>query len=82
MLHNLVSKGVIWQGLICVHMLVDGPSGAPNVGGNYEKDAFVQNEIALAALRVATQHLGPGERVSPDSTLPLCTFVTINLKLR
>lgn len=34
--------------------------GAPNVGGNYEKDAFVQNEIALAALRVATQHLGPG----------------------
>lgn len=34
--------------------------GAPNVGAAYDKDAFVQNEIALAALRCATQHLGPG----------------------
>ena len=34
--------------------------GAPNVGAAYDKDAFVQNEIALAALRVATHHLGPG----------------------
>jgi len=34
--------------------------GAPNVGAAYDKDAFVQNEIALAALRVATYHLGPG----------------------
>ena len=34
--------------------------GAPNVGAAYDKDAFVQNEIALAALRTATHHLGPG----------------------
>jgi AdoMet-dependent rRNA methyltransferase SPB1 len=34
--------------------------GAPNVGAAYKKDAFVQNEIALAALRVATHHLGRG----------------------
>ena len=31
--------------------------GAPNVGTAYSKDAYVQNEIALAALKVATQHL-------------------------
>jgi len=35
--------------------------GAPNVGTAYNKDAFVQNEIALAALRVATYHLGRGQ---------------------
>ena len=35
--------------------------GAPNVGTAYNKDAFVQNEIALAALRVATHHLGRGK---------------------
>ena len=34
--------------------------GAPNVGAAYDRDSFVQNEIALAALRVATHHLGPG----------------------
>lgn len=64
---NMVSNDVMWEGLMCVHLLVDGLPGAPNVGGNYEKDAFVQNEIALAALRVATQHLGPGERAIPHN---------------
>ena len=34
--------------------------GAPNVGTSYSKDAFVQNELALAALKVATQHLMRG----------------------
>ncbi|KAG5181819.1 Spb1 C-terminal domain-containing protein [Tribonema minus] len=34
--------------------------GAPNVGTAYAKDAYVQNEIALAALKVATQHLMKG----------------------
>ncbi len=34
--------------------------GAPNVGGAYSKDAYEQNELALAALRVATQHLRRG----------------------
>lgn len=34
--------------------------GAPNVGTAYKKDAYEQNEIALHALRVATQHLCKG----------------------
>ena len=34
--------------------------GAPNVGAEYAKDAFVQNELALVALKTATDHLGPG----------------------
>lgn len=34
--------------------------GAPNVGTAYKKDAYEQNEIALHALRVATQHLKKG----------------------
>jgi AdoMet-dependent rRNA methyltransferase SPB1 len=34
--------------------------GAPNIGTSFGKDAYVQNEIALAALKVATQHLTPG----------------------
>jgi AdoMet-dependent rRNA methyltransferase SPB1 len=34
--------------------------GAPNVGAAYVKDAFVQNELALAALKTATDHLGKG----------------------
>lgn len=38
-------------------MLCDG---APNVGTAYKKDAYEQNEIALHALRVATQHLKKG----------------------
>lgn len=38
-------------------MLCDG---APNVGTAYKKDAYEQNEIALHALRVATQHLRKG----------------------
>ncbi len=31
--------------------------GAPNVGASYDKDAYEQNEIALHALKCATQHL-------------------------
>ena len=31
--------------------------GAPNVGAAYEKDAYVQNEIALHSLKCATEHL-------------------------
>ena len=34
--------------------------GAPNVGAAYAKDAYVQNELALAALKTATDHLGKG----------------------
>ena len=33
--------------------------GAPNVGASYDKDAYEQNEIAVHALRCATQHLKP-----------------------
>eukprot|EP00977_Amphora_coffeiformis_P014630 scaffold4138_cov132-Amphora_coffeaeformis.AAC.3 len=31
--------------------------GAPNIGADYAKDAYEQNEISLHALRCATQHL-------------------------
>lgn len=31
--------------------------GAPNIGSSYSKDAYVQNELVLAALRTATDHL-------------------------
>lgn len=34
--------------------------GAPNVGADYGKDAYEQNEIALHALKCATQHLVRG----------------------
>lgn len=34
--------------------------GAPNVGSAYTKDAYVQNELALAALKTATDHLVEG----------------------
>jgi AdoMet-dependent rRNA methyltransferase SPB1 len=34
--------------------------GAPNIGANYQKDAFVQNELVLAALKTATDHLSKG----------------------
>lgn len=34
--------------------------GAPNIGANYQKDAFVQNELVLAALKTATDHLAAG----------------------
>ena len=34
--------------------------GAPNVGSDYSKDAFVQAELALCALKVATDHLKAG----------------------
>ncbi len=34
--------------------------GAPNIGSAYQKDAYVQNELALAALRTATDHLIEG----------------------
>lgn len=33
--------------------------GAPNVGASYDRDAYVQNEIALHSLKCATQHLKP-----------------------
>ena len=33
--------------------------GAPNVGASYDRDAYLQNEIALHALKCATQHLKP-----------------------
>ncbi|KAL3800050.1 hypothetical protein ACHAW5_003698 [Stephanodiscus triporus] len=32
--------------------------GAPNVGSSYDRDAYEQNEIALHALKCATEHLG------------------------
>lgn len=34
--------------------------GAPNVGADFAKDAYLQNEIALHAVRTATQHLVRG----------------------
>ena len=34
--------------------------GAPNVGANYTKDAFVQNELALCAMKLAVDVLKPG----------------------
>jgi AdoMet-dependent rRNA methyltransferase SPB1 len=34
--------------------------GAPNVGANYTKDAFVQNELALVAMKLAIDVLKPG----------------------
>ena len=34
--------------------------GAPNIGSAYHKDAFVQNELVLAALKTATDHLIAG----------------------
>lgn len=34
--------------------------GAPNIGSAYNKDAFVQNELVLAALKTATEHLRGG----------------------
>ena len=34
--------------------------GAPNIGASYDKDAYEQNEIALHALKCATQHLKSG----------------------
>jgi AdoMet-dependent rRNA methyltransferase SPB1 len=34
--------------------------GAPNIGSAYQKDAYVQNELVIAALKVATEHLVEG----------------------
>jgi AdoMet-dependent rRNA methyltransferase SPB1 len=34
--------------------------GAPNIGSAYQKDAYVQNELVIAALKVATEHLIEG----------------------
>lgn len=34
--------------------------GAPNIGSAYSKDAYVQNELVLAALKSATDHLVAG----------------------
>jgi AdoMet-dependent rRNA methyltransferase SPB1 len=34
--------------------------GAPNIGSAYTKDAYVQNELVLAALKTATEHLNKG----------------------
>ena len=46
--------------LCCLQADVVLCDGAPNVGTAYKKDAYEQNEIALHALRVATQHLKKG----------------------
>ena len=35
--------------------------GAPNIGAAYAKDAYVQNELVLAALKSATDHLIAGK---------------------
>ena len=34
--------------------------GAPNIGASYDRDAYMQNEIALHALKCATEHLKRG----------------------
>ena len=34
--------------------------GAPNMGSEYTKDAFIQNELVLQSARLATDVLGPG----------------------
>jgi len=34
--------------------------GAPHIGQDYTKDAYVQNELVLAALKVATEHMEKG----------------------
>lgn len=34
--------------------------GAPNIGSAYSKDAYVQNELVIAALKTATDHLVEG----------------------
>ena len=34
--------------------------GAPNIGSAYSKDAYVQNELVIAALKTATEHLAEG----------------------
>ena len=42
------------QGAGCDVVLCDG---APNVGASYDRDAYEQNEIALHALKCASEHL-------------------------
>jgi hypothetical protein len=34
--------------------------GAPNIGSAYSKDAYVQNELSLSALKLAAEMLTPG----------------------
>ena len=56
-------RQAIWQG--CgqrKQQLVDLVlhDGAPNVGAEFGKDAYEQNELAVHALKCATQHLRPG----------------------
>ena len=43
-----------WSADVVLH------DGAPNVGAEYSKDAFVQNELALTACKLAVDVMGPG----------------------